>query len=72
MEKAILEPVVVYSPIEDKDIRNTLGNSLIWKKAYHPDDLKEAKKKHATLYEYSFKFEGLRIVQFTGIKKLGK
>lgn len=73
MEKAILEPVIVYSPIEDKDIRNTLGNSPIFKGIrYHESELALAKKKHTTLYEYSFKFEGTKIKQFTGVKKLGK
>jgi hypothetical protein len=32
----------------------------------------EAMKKHATMYEYSFKFEGLKVAQFTGMKKLAK
>jgi hypothetical protein len=72
MDKIALEPVKVISPIEDKDIRNTLGDSPIWKKAYTVNELKEATKLHNTLYEYSFKFNGLRVVQFVGVKKLAK
>ena len=72
MDKAALEPVTVFSPIEDKDIRNTLGASPIWKQAYHESELVEAKRKHADIYEYSFKFEGLVPKQLTGVKKLPK
>jgi hypothetical protein len=72
MDKATLEPVKVFSPVEDKDIRTTLGNSVIWKQAYTESELKEAQKKHAEIYEYNFKFEGLRVAQFTGMKKLAK
>lgn len=72
MEKAILEPVIVYSPIEDKDIRNTLGDSSIWKQSYTIDELAKAKRRYAILFEYSFKFEGTKIRQFTGVKKIVK
>ena len=73
MEKAPLEPVKVYSPIEDKDIRTNLGDSPIFKGArYHESEYKEALKKHAEMFEYSFKFEGLEVKQFLGIKKLTK
>jgi hypothetical protein len=73
MEKQILESVKVYSPIEDKDVRTNLGDSPIFKSLrYTENELVEAKKKHAELYEYSFKFEGLKIAQFTGMKKITK
>ena len=72
MEKAILESVKVYSPVEDEDVRTNLGNSPIFKQAYHESELKEAQKKHAVLYEYNFRFEGLKVVQFTEVKKLTK
>ena len=39
MEK--LNTVTVYSPVEDKEIKKTLGNSPMWKKSIHPDDLSE-------------------------------
>jgi len=72
MDKATLEPVKVYSPVEDKEVRTNLGNSPIWKKAYHESELALAKKNHTDLYEYSFKFDGLKVAQFTGSKKLAK
>lgn len=74
MEKAILETVKVYSPIEDMDIRNTLGDSPIWKHAYHNDEYKDAmtKKNYKDMFEYSFKFAGTKIVQLTGVKKITK
>jgi hypothetical protein len=72
MDKATLEPVKVISPIVDLDIRTTLSASPIWKQAYTESELKEAAKLHSTLYEYSFKFAGLKVAQFTGVKKLSK
>ncbi len=70
MDKAILEPIKVYSPVEDNDIRTNLGNSPIWKLAYHESELAVAKKNHTQLFEYNFKFEGLKVVQFTSMKIL--
>ena len=73
MEKAILETVKVYSPVEDKEVRTNLGNSPIFKGIrYHESELALAKKNHADLFEYSFKFDGLKVAQFTGSKKLAK
>jgi hypothetical protein len=73
MEKAPLESIKVYSPIEDKDIRTNLGNSLIFKgSCYHESEYKEALKKHAEMFEYNFKFEGLKVVQFINMKKVIK
>lgn len=73
MERAILESVVVYSPVEDKEVRTNLGNSPIFKAIrYHESELALARKNHATLFEYNFKFEGLKVAQFTGMKKLAK
>jgi len=71
MDKATLEPVKVYSPVEDKEVRTNLGNSPIFKGVrYHETELVLAKKNHATLFEYSFKFEGTKVAQFTGVKKI--
>lgn len=68
-----METVKVYSPVEDKKIRENFNNSPIWTGLrYHSSELAVAKEKHATLYEYSFKFEGTKLVQFTGMKKLEK
>ena len=67
-----METVKVISPVDDKGIRNDLNGSPIWKTAYHANELKIAEKKHSELYEYSVKFDGLRPVQVTDIKKLAK
>lgn len=68
-----METVKVYSPVEDKKIRETLGNSSIFKGTrYHISELNTAKKNHDVLFEYSFKFEGTKLVQFTGVKKIEK
>jgi hypothetical protein len=65
-----MEIVKVYSPVDDKDIRKNLHNSPIWTGLrYHESELAEAKKKHAVLYEYSIKFDGLKEIQVTDIKK---
>jgi len=67
-----METVNVYSPVEDKEIRNNLNGSPIWKKAYHAEDLPEVEKKFPVMFEYSFKFEGLTPVQFNGVKKVAR
>jgi hypothetical protein len=61
----------VYSPVEDKEIRTNLKKSPIWTGLrYHADELAEAKKKHAILFEYSIKFDGLDPVQVTNVQKI--
>ncbi len=66
-----METVKVYSPIEDKKIRTNLGNSPIFKgDRYHESEIEIAKKKHKTLYEYSFKFNNTKLVQFNSVKKI--
>jgi len=65
-----MEVVKVYSPIEDKDIRNNLNGSPIWKKAYHEDELPMAKVKYPVMYEYLIKFDGLKVVMVNKITKL--
>ena len=67
-----MELVKIISPVNDENIQKNLQNSPIWKQAYHESELADAEKKHTTLYEYSFKFNGLACVQFTGVKKLVK
>lgn len=67
-----METVKVISPVNDKDIRQNLNGSPIWKQAYHETELKLAEKNHTELYEYSIKFEGLKPIQVSDIKKLAK
>ena len=67
-----MEDVKVYSPVEDNNIRENLNNSPIWKKAYHAEDLPRITAGNATVFEYSIKFDGLKPVQVTDVKKLAK
>ena len=63
-----METVNVYSPVEDKQIRTNLDDSPIWKKAYHEDELERVEKKYPRLFKYTFKFDGLKLIQFTKLK----
>jgi len=66
-----METVKVYSPVEDDKVRQNPNDSKIWSNPrYHIDELELAKDKHDILFEYTFKFDGLKLVQFTGIKKI--
>jgi len=67
-----MEIVKVYSPIEDKEIKNNLNGSPIWGLAYHAEDLLEVEKKFPAMFEYSIKFSGTKPVQFTGVKKVAR
>jgi len=67
-----MEDIKVYSPVEDKAIRENLNGSPIWKKAYHKEDLPRIQGAHANIFEYSIKFDGLKPVQVTNVKKLSK
>lgn len=64
-----METVNVYSPVEDKQIRTNLNNSPIWKKAYHEDELERAEKRYPHLFKYTFKFDGLKPIQVTKIRR---
>ena len=67
-----METVKVYSPVNDENIQKDLNGSPIWKKAYHESEVDVAQKNHTEVYEYSVKFDGLKPVQLTGVKKLAK
>ena len=67
-----METVKVYSPIEDKGIKKNLVGSPMWEKSIHIDDLAEELTPGKVLYEYKLKFEGLKPVQVSGVKKLTK
>ncbi len=68
-----METVKVYSPVEDKKVRENLNNSPIWTgERYHIDELEAAKARHEVLYEYTIKFDGLKPVQVTSVKKIVK
>ena len=65
-----MKTVKVYSPVDDKNIKNNLNDSPIWKQAYGEDEISRAKLKHSELYEYTVKFDGIKPVQVTNIKKV--
>jgi len=65
-----METVKVYSPVNDENIQKDLNGSPIWKQAYHESEVAVAQKNHTEVYEYSVKFDGLKPVQLTGVKKL--
>jgi len=71
-----MENVTVYSPVEDKKIKSDPQNSPIWKdkngksRAYTEDEYMENTKRYPIWFQYSFKFEGLKPVQVTNVKKL--
>jgi hypothetical protein len=68
-----METVKVYSPINDEHIQKNINGSPIWAGLrYHESELAEASKSNKELYEYSFKFDGLKPIQINGIKKLAK
>jgi len=70
MKRIDLENVTVYSPIEDKSIKTSFDNSPIWKKASTEEEFKTNPKRYPIWFKYSFKFEGLKPVQFTNVKKI--
>ncbi len=65
-----MENVKVYSPVEDKEISKNLNGSAIWKEAYHEEDLTEVFKSNRVVFQYSIKFNGLRPLQLTNVKRL--
>lgn len=67
-----METVLVYSTVEDKEIKKNLENSPIWKNAIHSDDLEAEQKPGVPMFEYKIKFEGLKPVQVSSVKKLVK
>lgn len=67
-----MEIIKVYSPIEDKGIRENLNGSPIWKQAYHEDEYKAVINKYPAMFEYLIKFDGLKPVMVNKITKLGK
>lgn len=64
-----MEIVKVYSPVEDKNIRKNLNESPIWKNSIHADDIAKEQESHNTIWEYEIKFDGLKPIQVTDIKR---
>lgn len=70
----------VYSPIDDKQIgkglviddsrMSNLFNSPIWKRCYHSEDYPQCLSEHTHMFVYTIRFDGLRPIQFSGVKKI--
>lgn len=56
----------VYSPILDEKIHENIDNSPIWKNCFHESEIGNIKE---PLYCYSIKFDGLKPIQVTKIRK---
>jgi len=65
-----MENVTAYSPVEDKSIKTNINGSPIWKKASTEEEYLENPKRYPTWFKYSFKFDGLKPVQVTNVKKV--
>lgn len=65
-----METVIVYSAVEDKKINSDLNNSPIWKKAYTEDEYLQNPRRYPIWFKYSFKFDGLKVIQLTKMKKV--
>lgn len=59
----------VYSPIFDPKIHEHLNNSPIWGNCFHESEINNINEE---LYCYSIKFNGLKPIQITNIKKYKK
>ena len=55
----------VFSKIEDKNIKNDVSNSPIWKECKHLEDAKEGEKG----FVYTILFEGPKPIQVTSVKQ---
>jgi len=65
-----MKDVDVYSPVEDKKIKTTLGSSPIWKKASTEEEYLDNINRYPVWYKYTFKFDGTKIVMHTKTKKI--
>jgi len=65
-----MENVIVYSAIDDQKIKSDLNNSPIWKKAYTEEEYLQNPRLYPIWFKYSFKFDGLKPVQLTKMKKI--
>ena len=64
-----MNTIKIYSPINDKNIKNNLKKSPIWKDAHHEDELSEEELK--TMICYYIKFDNLIPIQVTKIQNNG-
>jgi len=62
-----MNTIKVYSLVDDKNIKNNLKGSPIWKNAHHADELKEEEIKDMICYH--IKFDNQTPIQVTKIEK---
>jgi hypothetical protein len=56
----------VISPVYDDKVNSHLNDSEIWKKAYKPEEITpKIRGMYSALYEYTFQFDGLKVLQCT-------
>ena len=61
--------VDVWSPVRDDKAKTNLGDSPIWKNAYHKEEVTpEVRAKHNSWFVYTFIFDGLKVQQLANFK----
>lgn len=65
-----MEKVNVYSPVDDKNIKASINDSPVWKKAYNEEEYMENTRRFFW-FKYTFKFENTTPIQVTNVKKIG-
>jgi len=61
---------MVYSPIEDKNLKNDLQNNPIWKNCFHKEEYEEAKDKYPRWFLYSIRFDDLKPIQLLKVSNI--
>lgn len=62
-----LKTEYIVSKISDRNIKNNLQNSLIWKECKHLDELSEEEKNSKEFFLYKIKFDGITPIQVLNI-----
>lgn len=60
----------VYSPVEDKNIREHLEDSIMWQKAFKRDEITDVMLHSTDWWVYTIKFDGTTPTQLLNIKKI--
>lgn len=60
----------VYSPVNDRNIKDNLNSSVIWKDCYKEEEFEEYKKRHSKWFCYTIKFKGLLPIQVNKVQKI--
>ncbi len=72
MPKNKLTEEKVFSPIEDKQIRQriNLSSSIIWGTCFKPDEVADFETGYTKMFCYTIKFDGLTPVQLVNIERI--